>query len=332
MTVYRYNSFLNHLPQMYRTVRDALEGELQMRSQGAVYVPKLDGLTSSQFDSYLQRGTWYGTPEMTLRALSGLALRKDPVLALPERLEPMKMSAGADGAPLLILIEEMVNEVIAMGRFGLLLDFPSANTNSLTLPHVATYRAESIEDYRVEWIEGRLELTRVVLATDEKFMVGDTAVDVWMELVLEDTIYKARRFYLDKKERVDIGDEIIPTVQGKALNRIPFLMVSHKSLRPSDEKPPLFDLCNLAAKHFAQSCDRAHALHLTACPTPFIIGSIHADNKPTSIGSGALWVLPEGSEVGMLEFEGAGVAAMKDFMDELMDAMAALGARMLSTS
>lgn len=326
MTRLRYDK----LQQEYHLIRDCLEGEQQIKDQGQLYTPKPDGMTATNYQNYVERGCFYDAPAMTLRALTGLALRKDPVIKLPTRLEPMRLRATHDKAPMHILIEDMVREVLSMGRFGLLLDFPREGNNALTTPHFATFNAESIDDWQTEYVDGQKELVCVVLATDEDW----EGADVFVELILEDTLYKIRRFIKEgsEKRRVDIAEEIIPTVGGKALNYIPFLMVSHQGLRPEDIRPPFSGLCRVAVSHFRNSCDREHAIFLTSAPTPWIAGSIPADKVPSTIGAGSLWNLPEGTEVGMLEFTGAGVAAMREIMEEKVDTMAQLGARMLSAT
>ncbi|ESR27513.1 62kDa structural protein [Lutibaculum baratangense AMV1] len=131
---------------------------------------------------------------------------------------------------------------------------------------------------------------------------------------------------------MDIEEGIIPQVNGRALDFIPFLMVSHQGIRPSDVRPPFSGLCRVALSHFRNSCDREHAIFLTSAPTPWVSGSLTEDRIPRAIGAGALWVLPEGAQVGMLEFTGAGVSAMKELMEEKIEVMAQLGARMLTTT
>lgn len=319
----------DRLQYHYQLIRDCLDGEDAVKDQGAVYVPQPDGMSSEAYKSFLARGHFYGAPEMTLRALSGLAMRKDPVVTLPPRLEPMRLAATHDNAPMTIMIETAVREVLALGRYGLLLDFPTENVTALTSPHISTFPAEAIEDFQTSFVGGRRVLTRVHLSSDEQWQGSD----VVYELILEDTIYKFKRFVRDKNQtRVDVGEEHIPTVGGKALTAIPFLMISHEGLSPEDVTPPFLALCKTAIAHFVTSCDKRHALHLTAAPTPWISGSIPVDKVPTTIGAGALWNLPEGCQVGMLEFEGKGVAAMRDEMEDLVNQMATLGARMLSVT
>ncbi|MCB1352644.1 MAG: DUF4055 domain-containing protein [Rhodobacteraceae bacterium] len=319
----------DQLQAQYHLIRDCLDGEDAVKDQGQLYVPKPDGMTSANYAHYLDRACFYGAPEMTLRALVGLALRKTPVVKLPPRLEPMRLSATYENAPMDVLIEEMVREVASMGRFGILLDFPAEGASVNTTPHISTFRAETIEDFETAYVGGRKVLTRVHLASDEDW----EGSAVTYELILEAGVYQFRRFVRDQhKNRVDVGENHIPLVNGQPLDFIPFIMVSHEGLRPEDVTPPFLSLCKVAISHFKNSADREHAIFLTASPTPWIAGSLSADKVPTQIGAGAVWLLPEGAEVGMLEFAGSGVAAMKEIMEEKSETMISLGARMLSST
>ena len=322
--------YADRLQSQYRLIKTCLAGEDAVKDAGQLYTPKPSAMDSTQFASYLQRGHYIGAPEMTLRALVGIALRKSPVVALPPRLDPLRLSATNDNAPLAILIEDTVREVLSMGRAGLLLDFPAGGNTATTMPHIARFKAESVLDFDTAYVAGKKVLTRVHLASDESC----DGSDVFYELILEDSLYKFRRFIRDRADdaRVDVGDEIIPTIGGKALDFIPFILVSHEGIRPEDVTPPFLSLCKTALAHFATSCDKRHSLHLTAAPTPWVSGSIPANKIPTTIGAGALWALPEGCQVGMLEFTGQGVAAMTAEMQDLVDVMASQGARMLSAT
>jgi hypothetical protein len=315
----------DRLQAQYHLIRDCISGEDAVKDQGQLYVPKPDGMTTANYQHYLDRACFYGAPEMTLRALVGLALRKDPVINLPPRLEAMRLNATYENAPMQVLVEDMVREVASMGRFGILLDFPVEGTTANTVPHISTFRAENIEDFDTAYVGGRKVLTRVHLSSDETH----EGAAITYELILEAGVYQFRRFVQDQhKNRVDVDENHIPLVNGQPLDFIPFVMVSHEGLRPEDVTPPFLSLCKVAISHFKNSADREHAIFLTASPTPWVAGSLTADKVPTQIGAGAVWVLPEGAEVGMLEFQGSGVAAMK----EKSETMISLGARMLSST
>ena len=320
----------DRLKTEYRLIRACLDGEQAIRDAGQLYTPKPSAMQPDDYVAYLARGSFYDAPAATLRLMTGLALRKDPILHLPARLEPLRLRATVDKAPFQIMVEDIVREVLAMGRYGLLLDFPRAGNTALTTPHFVGFNAENIDEVETAYVDGMLEVVRVVLATDERH----DGADVFLELALEDSIYQIRRFVRQgpSEKRVDIEEGIIPQVNGRALDFIPFLMVSHQGIRPSDVRPPFSGLCRVALSHFRNSCDREHAIFLTSAPTPWVSGSLTEDRIPRAIGAGALWVLPEGSQVGMLEFTGAGVSAMKELMEEKIEVMAQLGARMLTTT
>lgn len=108
----------DRLQSQYHLIRACLAGEDAVKEQGQTYVPQPDGMTAQIYAHYLDRACFYGAPEMTLRALVGLALRKDPVIKLPARLEPMRLNATYEDAPMQVLIEDMVREVATMGRYG----------------------------------------------------------------------------------------------------------------------------------------------------------------------------------------------------------------------
>ncbi len=115
----------DRLQAQYHLIRDCLDGEDAVKDQGQTYVPKPDGMSSQNYAHYLDRACFYGAPEMTLRALVGLALRKDPVVKLPPRLEPMRLNATYENAPIQVLVEDMVREVATMGRFGVITHPPA---------------------------------------------------------------------------------------------------------------------------------------------------------------------------------------------------------------
>lgn len=319
----------DRLKAQYQLVRDSLEGEDAIRAQGQLYVPKPDGMSVENYHHYLDRACWYGAPEATLRALVGIALRKDPVIKLPDRLEPMRLNATHENAPITNLIEETVREVTAMGRFGILVDLPASGNSVNTVPHLSTFKAESIENFETAYVDGRRVLTKVHLASDEQF----DGSDVFYELSLEGgAVYTFRRFIRDQHEnRVDVGEEIVPTFGGRTLNYIPFILVSHEGNKPEHVTPPLLALCRVALSHFKNSADREHAIFLTSSPTPWIAGSLPQNKVPQTLGSGALWLLPEGATCGMLEFSGAGVQAQRELMEEKVATMATLGARLVNT-
>lgn len=322
-------------------IRDALEGQDEIKENGEAYLKKPDGMTQANYDAYKDRAQFFPVAERTLRGMSGMVFRHAAQFELPARLEPLREAATTDGHSLEVMAEQIVNEVLSIGRYGLLVDFPSGNTTATSIPYIATYTAENITDWKVQFIDGLRTLTRVVLKDDfdgDDEDVNDSA-EMRLELIInQDGNYEVRRWIAagakhasDKAESATwiMKDATVPTVNGKPVKRIPFVFINPYDLRPEVEKPPLLDLVDVNVGHYRNSADYEHALYLTAQPTPWVAGSINEQNKPTAIGSGAFWILPEGATCGMLEFSGAGIEAQRKAMEDKENRMAALGARMI---
>lgn len=324
-------------------IRDALEGQDEIKENGEAYLKKPDGMTPSAYDAYKERAQYYPVAERTLRGMSGMVFRHPVKVDLPTKLEPLREAATTDGHSIEVMAENVVNEVLSIGRYGILVDYPSENTTANSIPYLATYTAENITDWKVQFVDGLRTLTRVVLKDD--FDADDDDVNDGAEMRLELILnaegnYEVRKWKAagavkgnadgkDSQTWILISEPVVPIVNGKTLKRIPFIFINPYDLRPEVEKPPMLDLVDVNIGHYRNSADYEHALYLTAQPTPVAIGAINEKNKPTAIGSGAFWILPEGSSAQYLEFSGSGIEAQRQAMLDKEDRMASLGARMI---
>lgn len=337
-----HTDFTRRLIQWAR-IRDALEGQDEIKNSGENYLKRPDGMGASAYDAYKERAQFYPVAERTLRGMSGMVFRKPLRVELPKRLEPLIEAATTDGHSLRVMAENVINEVLSVGRHGILVDYPAGNNTSVSIPYLATYSAENITDWKVQLIDGMRTLTRVVLKDDfdSDEDDGNDAAEMRLELLInEDGNYEVRKWLAQGAKKsttgpataswILVGVPTVPTVGGKPLKKIPFVFINPYDLRPEVEKPPMLDLVDVNIGHYRNSADYEHALFLTSQPTPWVAGAITEANKPTAIGSGAFWILPEGATAGMLEFSGVGIEAMRNAMKDKEDRMASLGARMIT--
>jgi hypothetical protein len=220
----------------------------------------------------------------------------------------------------------------------MMLDYPEYTTTNQT-PYIGFYEAEDIKNWREEWVNGRKKLVWLVLGDDIEGQTGDD-VTRYLELNLIDGVYVVRRWQSNtpvsgREGSPAVGgfsvvEEITPLIAGKPLDYIPFVFVNPYNLRPEVDKPPFADIVSMNMAHYRNSADYEHSLYLTAQPTPWIAGSTSEKDKPKSIGASTVWMLPEGSTVGMLEFKGAGLEATRSAMSDKEARMAALGVRMIN--
>lgn len=333
MSIQNPHKYYTKYTLLWEKVRDCLDGEDQIKDQGEVYLPKPSAQNVAQYNAYRVRASFYAVAERTLRGMTGMIFRNDPVIVMPTALEPWLVSATNEGMSLQMFIEEVTREVMSMGRYGVLLDLPATTTTVGTVPYLVPYSAENISDWEETTIEGKKVVTRIVLRDD---MMGAEKVTSLIELQLIDGVYSIQRYQTSLVENVPtttrVGEQVTPLINGAPLDYIPFVFFNPYDLRPEVSKPPFIDLCNMNLAHYRNSADYEHALFQTAQPTPWIAGQLDEKTKPSTIGGGTIWYLPEDAKAGMLEFTGKGLDAQRVAMQDKEDRMASLGARMIKDS
>lgn len=329
MNTSNYSKFYTSRQVQWEKVRHVLEGEDMIKEMGVRYLPKPSGMNLNDYKAYRERACFYGVAERTQRQMTGMIMRKDPVVRVPTKLEPMLLNLTNEGQDVLTMLDELMREELTIGRFGILLNhYEGAGVNDL--PHLNTYYAEDICDWRYEWQYGRKVLTRVYLRDqlDNDYNIGQQEM---LELTLESGVYTSYRLTWSDTAGTHVrGPASIPFVQGRALDYIPFYFINPYDMRPEIEKPPFLDLANMNIGHYRNSADYEQALYMTAQPTPWVAGVASDNDKPKTIGPSVIWYLQAEGRAGYLDFEGKGIESQRAAMKDKEDRMAALGARMIA--
>ena len=142
-------------------------------------------------------------------------------------------------------------------------------------------------------------------------------------------LYVAVKTPTGRKDRYVLVDEVIPTIQGNALDYIPMIIINSNSIGLQAERPPLLDVVDANLYHWRLSCDYAHGLHYTGLPTAVAAG-FPRTNEGYTIGPGTAWWSEDSSaRAYYLEFSGQGLGEMREAISETEAKMAALGGRLL---
>ena len=324
MTIADRHPEYNAFAPLWSRIRDALAGGDGIKAKGQVYLPKPDGQSGGAYHAYKTRARWYDVPDRTRRGLLGSIFRKEPILSGPERLLSQLDSLSTSGLPFKTFVRQITGEVLAVGRHGLLIDQPGDQPSG-SLPLWAGYSAERIEDWDQVRLGGRFVTGRVKL--NEPDSETGAPDGQYRELILVDGVYEVRIWRRASRGNWAIVERHLPTRNGRRLEFIPFVFLGVDDLDPDVEKPPLLGLVDETIGHYQLSADYRQSLFLTAQPTPWLIG-FNEDEKPSQIGSGTLWTSrnPE-ARVGMLEFQGAGLEAIRQAMLDSEARMVLLGAR-----
>ena len=314
--------------------RTVSSGEEAVKAAGQEYLPRSKGLTKAEYEAYRDRGMFFGATRRTIFTLVGSIFRRDPIITIPTELEYLIEDVDLYQTHLFSFIKEATEEVITVGRTGVLVDWD----NEAQRAKAVNYVGENIINWKVSKINGVEQIEWVMLCEhvdvyDEDPFEPET-IKQYRLLSLENGVYTVRVYRKEAKD-FQLIEQVTPTIQGMTIPYVPFVIINTTRVGCNPEDAIVNDLVNTNLHHYRFSCDLAHGLHFTSLPTPWIAGlDVLPDvesrrTEPMRVGSQSAWLLPQGATTGMLEFSGQGIGAIATHLSETERKMAILGARIL---
>lgn len=273
----------------WRMMEDALKGERAIKGAGIAYLPKTDGMRDAEamakqgygllsltevqqmYADYKDRATYPLWVKDSLRTMMGLVARQEPEVALPNAMKSLQTNATADGFDLKQLFLRVVSASLTKGRKPLLGDFDDEGK-----PYVSTYTAESAINWKIRNVDGRQDLTMVVLEEvepDEEDEFSHRSKKLYRVLDLSDGGYRVRILNEDGSAA---KDEIFPGRQGgsqsQALDFIPLVLTGSTDNAPSVDEIPLLTMAQAAIGYYRNSADYEQQLHKSTHPLLVIKG------------------------------------------------------------
>lgn len=282
------------------------------------------------YDAYVARAQYQHWVKDGLRAMMGLVSRQIPEVKLPRRLADMEEEATSDGFSLRQLFMRTVREVLVYGRQGLLVDVAADG-----MPFIARYSAQSGINWKSTRQGGREDLALAVFAETRPVDGADEfsheVKTVFRVLDLKDGRYRVR--VLDENGQV-VEEEQWPGLKNtagetvKPLSYLPVVYVGSTDNSPDVDEAPLLTMAKAALKDFQLSADYFTALHQTSHPQPWVAG-LEDDTELSVTGPSAAWDLGPTGSCGYLEFQGAGIEAVRQAMLDQKNAALEAGARVM---
>jgi hypothetical protein len=279
---------------------------------------------------------WFGATDRTLNGYVGAILRKDPSFIVPDVLRPRMENITNAGQNAVQFTHALTKELLTTGRCGLLVDKLSEDASEGETAFIKLYYPENILNWTVsdgKFMSVILEETILVPDKDKYDLVEAKQI---RELSMETGIYTVTLWRKTTgitagSDEWTPGQPVAPTMRGIPIDHIPFVMISADEDSISCSKPPLLDLVNVNINHYQLDADYRHGLHFTALPTPVFTGV--DDSRAYYLGSeGAINLRNADSKAFYLEFNGQGLVAIKDALEDRTKQMAALGAQLLQRS
>lgn len=327
---------------IWQKCRDAVAGQEAVHQQGISYLPKLAGQTNEDYAAYKMRASYFNASGRTLDGLVGMVYRKPPVSDYPNSFEAIYNDIDLNDVTAENLSEKILRDVLTVYRAGVLVEFPqvsSAPLNAATAsqlnlrPYASFYATEAIINWKVERINNSMQPSLIVLvesynASNDEYSTENKVQ--FRELKLIDGVYVQRLYRQVEAGLQQIGDDIIPLINGSPIPFIPFYAFGAFDNDLAPQLPPLLDLVNLNLAHYRTNADYEYGTHFTGLPMLFLAGVTLDENERIYLGSQTAIVSNNENAKGQfIEFSGQGLGAIEKNLDRKEKQMAVLGARLL---
>lgn len=319
--------------ETWRKCRDARDGEEPVKARGAEYLPALPDQSAEGYRNYLRRALWYGATGRTVDALLGLMFWRPPKMEMPAGQEWILEDMDGNGAPAEEVAETIADEVITVGRCGLLVDYPEVRPGATRLdiereqvqPYVVVFKTEDIVSWKYTTVEHRRTLSEVVVSLG----LDDSGQERYQVLRLTPAGYTSS---IEDSEGRPLERVRIPTIAGKPLNKIPFRFVNpDRGDSPVPPLPPIKPLADVNYSHYMTMADLEHGRFFCGVPTPIFAGFAFGEGDTVKLGStGGIVAADPQAKAYYLEFTGEGLAALERAADQKEKMMAKLGSRLLT--
>jgi len=266
----------------------SIRSELQIYNRNILlarrYLPEFDPPDNVRYAKYVERAYFLGVTGRTRDALVGMIFRKPPTYTLPPRVEALLENINGAGQSLDQFCKVVSSDVLALGRAGILTDYPASDINldaeaqqQMNLrPSLCYYTPESIINWRQMSDYGYTKLSLVVLreerdAAEDEY--GHQTEEVFRVLRLEEGVY-TQALYNSKGEQLQY---FVPRMAGSVpFDHIPFHFVGAQNNSPSIDESPLYDLAVVNIAHYRNTADLEEAGFIVGQPT------LHVDAGDTT--------------------------------------------------
>lgn len=317
----------------WKLVRDVCRGGEDINTYLPELVEQDDARKKKRNKDYQDRAVFYPITGNTRNGMIGMAFKKDPLVAVIEKLSCLKDDADGAGSSIYQLAQSSLESVLEVGRHGLYVDYNSDSK----LPYIFQYRAEDIINWRTARINGRTMLTLVVLreTVEEEDGFGFKDAVQYRVLAIEDGHFICRVYRKAAGQSVfQIDSEYMPERAGNgAWDEIPFTFIGAQNNDHTIDEAPLLGLAKINLGHYRNSADYEDSVFFCGQVQPYLGGldttwRDHLEKTGVIVGSRSPVMLPKDGFFGYAQAQPNMLA--KEAMDSKRDYMVALGAQLVS--
>lgn len=310
-------------------LRVCLRGDQAVKQSGPLYLPMPDGFGAQgdrgarMYAAYMMRAQFPDIVRPTVGGIIGIIHRSEANITLPPQLEHLREKATPDGLTLDAFHRQITNEVLLMGRYGVLADLPIDGGDV----YLAGYTAEAVinwseyfhdlyvlDESRLRregfaWVHHRrfrvLQLTNGVY--EQAIFEYGPQVSIPTGMVSAATGIPQSGIGIGSSETPDATagqqekpgpddpvqtDQLVPsTPKGNRLDVLPMVIIGSRDIRDTPDEPPMLGVARTALAIYRLDADYRHQLFNSGQETLFCSGVDKAD-LPTTTGAGVVVGLP----------------------------------------
>lgn len=302
----------------WRTCRDCYRGERVVKSKGQVYLPPTSGMVADgmlnanqigykAYQAYVARAVFPDFVSLAVEHFIGMMHSRPPAIELPKALEPLLLSADANGNPMEHLLRRLNEQQLVTGRVGIMLDLPRIPDPANPLPYIAMYRAEAM----INWDDGSKDqldkpVLNLVVLDESEFKRGADFdwehKEQYRVLVLGDPlqneptgVYRQGLFTDDGTLTFNEAALMEPSIRGRTLDKVPFVFINTKDTVSAPDDPPLLGLARTCLAIYRGEADYRQNLFMQGQDTLVRIGFMD-DSSEQRTGAGAIIDVPQGGD------------------------------------
>lgn len=323
------SSFSNHpdfedVKDYYLTLRDAAAGARAVKEAGKRYLPPLTSQSEYGYQRYKDRAVYVNMTGKILNINASMVTRRTPTLTYSASMEEY---FKAD-RPFFLTFKEVfsrsVKEVLLMNRVGLLVNIRDGK------PVIDIVPTENM----FNWVEDDDGKLIVAFVSEYEYTVDDETYSRslvrydFKHFINDNGVYSVIKY---DSFGNPLTEEYQPSINGITLNRIPLIPITPNGVSFDTSLGIFYDIASINISHYNTSADLENARHFIGCPTPWITGA--TSESDLVVGSEKFLIIPpKDAEIGMLEFNGAGLSSLSGALAEKQSQMSQFSAQLMDTS
>ena len=316
-----------------------------MNEQALAQAQRCNAQNALRVNSYWSRGRWFPATGRTYETLGGMVWSKEPESEIQPKLEYLIDNADGAGCGLREVAQKVTAEVIAVARYGILVDMPASPVNKSGERVQLTRAQNESGDFSPKWIQYKAE--RIIYTRTngksnsvDEIRLTEVHSEQKSEFEWEDKTYIRRLVMLDGvyhnqlwSDKNEMLTDVFPVANGSVLKEIPFQFFGADDNSPEYSKLPLYDLANVNLGHFVLDCDNRDNLHFHGQGMTNVFvenGSDFEEANPNGLDVGAKGKnqFGAGDRVEILQLDATGAIPSEMLRDE--DRMVMSGAQLVT--